>query len=160
MTRFVLAAAAAATLAGCAHSGHTCSSDSRPHDVIAEEAHGAYVDAINSNDTDAIMAVMTDDVVFMAPDTPRMVGKDAVRPWVAGYLEAFTTQWEKTTLEFVVCGEWAFEQYAYAHTDVSRENGDILVGAGKGLIVYHLDDDGVWRVARDAWNDDPALVGD
>ena len=155
MTRFVLAAAAAVVLAGCSTTQH----DSRSHDVIAKEAHGAYVDAINSNDLESIMAVMTDDVVFMAPDTPRMVGKDAVRPWVAGYLEAFSTQWEKTTLEFVVCGEWAFEQYSYAHTDAARDSGELTVGAGKGLIVYRLEDDGVWRVARDAWNADPAPGG-
>ncbi|MCA9291865.1 MAG: nuclear transport factor 2 family protein, partial [Phycisphaerales bacterium] len=105
-----------ALLGGCAASGHHAMPD-------VYDAHEDYVTAINANDVDAVMAMLTDDVVFMAPHEPRLVGKAAVRPWAEGYLAAYTIHWTKTTLEFVVSGDWAFEQYAYESADVPRDGG-------------------------------------
>lgn len=136
-------------LSACASSG-PIQSDER----IGHQAHEAYVSAINSNSIDTLLGMLTDDVVYMSPHEPRLVGKAAVRAWGKGYLDAFHIHWEKTTLEFVVCGEWAFEQYAYRATDTPRDGSEVLHDTGKGINIYHHDADGVWRVARDAWNSD------
>lgn len=146
-------------IGGCACS--TCVSDGDTHSAaeIGRTAHAAYVDAINTNDVDTIMAVMTDDVVFMPPHGPRMVGKDAIRPWVAGYVEAFDSRWIKTTLEFQLAGDWAFEQYSYESADTPKGGGETMRDTGKGLIIYRRESDGVWRVARDAWNSDLSAGG-
>ena len=123
----------------------------------AHEAHQHYVDAINSNDVERMLAMLTDDVVFLAPGAPPMIGKDTLRPWLTGYVEAFETRWDKPVEELVVCGEWAFERYSFSHVDTPRAGGDPIRGSGWGLLIYHLDADGVWRVARDAWgSDEPA----
>ena len=55
-------------------------------------------------------------------------------------------------IEFVVMGDWAFEQYAYTSTEIPRGGGLEVRDTGKGLIIYRRDADGTWRVARDAWN--------
>lgn len=120
----------------------------------SHEVHEAYVQAINSNDLDAMLEIMTDDVVFLAAQEPPMVGKDAVRPWLEGYLEAYKTHWDKPVLEFVVSGDWAFERYSYKSTDTPRGGGDIVEDTGWGLLIYHRDADGRWRVARDAFGPD------
>jgi len=126
-----------------------------PHsDPLAHAAHDAYVNAINSNDLERIMGMLTEDVVFMAPNAEPLVGKAAARPWVEGYVQAFKTRWDKPVKEFVVAGEWAFERYAYRSTDTPRAGGPVVEDTGWGLIVYHHDADGVWRVARDAWGSD------
>lgn len=100
------------------------------------------------------MAVMTEDVVFMAPNQPRLIGKAAVRPWVEGYIEAYRTRWTKTTLEMVESGDWAFEQYAYESVDTPRAGGRPIRDTGKGIMVYRRSADGRWLVAGDAWNSD------
>lgn len=128
-------------------------------DAAAHAAHAAYVDAINSNDLETLLAVLTDDVVFMAPNDKPYVGKDAVRPWLEGYLAAYRTHWDKPVQEFVVAGEWAFERYSYTSTDTPRAGGDPLVDTGWGFVVYHRDADGTWRVARDAWGQDHPPAG-
>ena len=131
----------------------------KPHaDPLAHAAHDAYVNAINSNDLERIMGMLTEDVVFMAPNAEPLVGKAAVRPWVAGYLQAFKTNWDKPVKEFVVAGEWAYERYAYRSTDTPRGGGPAVVDTGWGLIVYRHDADGTWRVARDAWGSDRPLT--
>lgn len=57
-----------------------------PADIKAIEkaAHDGYVAAINSNDVDTLMAVMTDDIVYQAPGAPEVVGKAAVWERIAG----------------------------------------------------------------------------
>src|SRR6478752_3964223 len=71
-------------------------------DAGAHHAHDAYVAAINSNNLDTLLGVLTDDVVFLSAHEPVMVGKAAVRPWLEGYLKAFKTHWDKPVQEFVV----------------------------------------------------------
>jgi tryptophan-rich sensory protein len=124
--------------------------------VDAHMVHQAYVAAINSNNLDAVLGMLTDDVVFMPPnDTPR-IGKRAVRPWIAAYLRTYRTHWDKPVQEFVVSGDWAFERYAYTSTGTPLQGGAPRVDTGWGFVVYHHDDDGNWRVARDAWGSDHA----
>lgn len=123
----------------------------------AQKAHEAYLAAINANDLDMFLATVTDDIVFIAPNAPAMEGKGVVGPWVGGYFEAVETAWEKTTVEFVVSGDWAFERYRYQVTDTPRGGGEAYQDTGNGINIYRRGDDGVWRVARDAWaTDQPA----
>jgi hypothetical protein len=63
-------------------------------DSSAHQAHQAYVTAINSNNLKTVLGMLTDDVVFMAPNDKPYVGKSAVRPWIAEYLKAYHTHWE------------------------------------------------------------------
>ncbi len=117
----------------------------------AHLAHENYVAAINSNNLESLLGMLTDDVVFMAPNDKPYAGKAAVRPWLAAYLKAYKTHWDKPVQEFVVNGEWAFERYSYTSTDTPQGAGAPVVDTGWGFVVYHHDADGRWRVARDGW---------
>jgi ketosteroid isomerase-like protein len=157
MLCFAFVFAATTVLSACASSDAGRTGSTRANAAV-HRAHDDFVAAINSNDLDAFLAMLTHDVVLMPPNGPRVVGEPAVRYWAQGYLTAFETHWVKTTLEFVVLGDWAFEQYAYESTDTPRDGGEILHDIGKGIIIYHREPDGVWRVARDAWNSDLPLT--
>jgi ketosteroid isomerase-like protein len=126
-------------------------------DAAAHQAHEAYLSAINSNSLQSLLAIVTNDVVFLSPNEPVLVGKDAVRAWSQEYLKVFTIHWDKAVSEFTVAGEWAFERYSYKQNDKPRGGGASVTDTGKGLIIYHRDADGKWRVARDAWNSDLPL---
>jgi ketosteroid isomerase-like protein len=133
--------------------------DSTARDSAAHRAHENYVRVINSNNIDSLMSMMTDDVVFLAADAKPIVGKAAVRLWADGYYKAFHTKWDKPVREFVVDRDYAFERYDYASTDTPVAGGKPVVDTGWGLVVYHRDPDGVWRVARDAFGPDHAPAG-
>ena len=139
-----------ASLAACSPSQPTPSTRSAS-DSAAHRAHQNYVDAINSNNLDSLLGMLTQDVVFLAANAPPMVGKAAVRPWLVDYHEAYRTHWDKPVQEFVVDGDWAFERYSYASTDSSRTDRSVVRDSGWGLLIYHRDADGKWRVARDAF---------
>lgn len=122
--------------------------------LAANKAHENYVRVINSNNVDSLMSMMTDDVVFLAAGSPPVIGKQAVREWVDGYVKAFHTHWDKPVQEFVVSGDFAFERYNYKSTDTPVAGGKDVVDTGWGLVVYHREPDGVYRVARDAFGPD------
>jgi hypothetical protein len=63
-------------------------------DAAAHAAHDAYIDAINSNNLDNFLATITDDLVYLPPNSAAIVGKSEVGPWVQGYFEAFHTMGE------------------------------------------------------------------
>ena len=123
-------------------------------DLAAHQAHEAYVTAINSNNLDSLLGMLTDDVVFLSAHEPVMVGKAAVRPWLQAYLTAYRTHWDKPVQEVVVSGNWTFERYSYTSTDTARAGGAVVRDTGWGLLLYHHDSDGKWRVARDAFGPD------
>jgi ketosteroid isomerase-like protein len=62
-------------------------SNTAANDAAAHQAHEAYVTAINSNNLDSLLCMLTDDVVFLSAHEPVMVGKAAVTPWLKGYLQ-------------------------------------------------------------------------
>jgi len=122
--------------------------------AIEAAAHDGYVTAINSNDTETLMGALTDNIVYQSAHEPEIVGKAAVRKWVADYFGAYQTKWVKTSIGFTVSGDWAFERYTYASTDTDRKTGAVTTDKGKGINIYHHDADGRWRVAIDGWSSD------
>jgi ketosteroid isomerase-like protein len=120
--------------------------------AIEQSARGAYVAAINSNNVDTLVASLTDDIVYQAPGAPEIVGKAAVRKWVADYFAAYRTKWEKTLAGVTVIGDWAFERYIYKSTDTDRKTGTVTIGLGKGINIFRHGTDRRWRVAVDGWS--------
>ena len=141
----------------CQPSGSETAAAPSAADSTAHLAHEAYTTAINSNNLDSLAGMFTDDVVFLAAHSPPIIGKPAVLEWAKGYLEAFNTHWDKKSEEFKVAGEWAFERYSYKSTDTPKAGGAPVEDTGWGLVVYHHDTDGKWRVARDAFSTEAAL---
>ena len=121
---------------------------------IETAAHEGYVTAINSNDVETLMADLTDDIVYQAPNEPEIVGKAAVRKWVADYFGAFRTSWQKTSIGFTVAGDWAFERYLYKSKDIDKKTGAVTTDHGKGVNIFRRGSDGKWRVAVDGWSSD------
>jgi len=121
-------------------------------DSAAHAAHDAYVNAINSNDVDALLRTVTDDIVYLPPNSPAIVGKQDVGQWVGEYFAAFDSKWVKTSVEFVVGDDLAYEWYTYQSTDTPRDGmGEVLDDSGNGINIYRRGDDGTWRVWRDMW---------
>jgi len=153
MRTVVILCTIAVLTAGCAAPASK-TSDTSASDAAAHKAHENYVRVINSNNIDSLSSMLTEDVVFLAAGEKPMVGKAVVRAWADGYLKAFHIKWDKPVQEFVVSGDYAFERYSYTSTDTPVGGGKGVVDTGWGLVVYHRDADGTWRVARDAFGPD------
>ena len=80
-----------------------------------------------------------------------MVGKEAIREYIRGYvtLPTFAVAHHIETVVVANSGDLAYATYSY-------EMGNPVAERGKDLTVYRKDDDGVWKVAIDMWSTDAA----
>ena len=118
----------------------------------ATELHHAYVAAINSNDTDRILALMSEDIVFQVPGEPELIGKAAVRGWAAGFFAAFEAQWDKTEHALAQSGDLAVSRYTYTAAYRSSEDGAEVGETGKGTCIYRREPSGEWLLMIDSWS--------
>ena len=157
--RVVLLLVATLSAASCGFGSRTKEDPSAAIETV-RKAHDGYVAAINTNKVDVWLATLGADVVYFVPNQHALVGKDAVGGWVRRYLQEVTTRWTKSVQDIQVNGDWAFGRYVYTASDSivihdpETEGGGTANDSGWGLVVYHRDGQGVWRVARDAWGSD------
>ena len=120
--------------------------------IPATDLHHNYVAAINSNDTDRILALMSEDVVFQVPGEPELVGKAAIAAWANGFFAAFEAAWDKTEHALEQSGDLAVSRYTYTARYRSREDGSELGEIGKGTCIYRRAPSGEWLLMIDSWS--------
>lgn len=114
--------------------------------------HHAYVAAINSNDTDRILALMSEDIVFQVPGEPELIGKSAIAAWAGGFFAAYEATWDKTEHALEQSGDLAVSRYTYTARFRSREDGSEMGEIGKGTCVYRRGGSGEWLLMIDSWS--------
>ena len=134
-------------------------------DPALVRAHKNYVNAINSNNTDRVMANYDKGAVVMQPDGPLVTGNGPIRKWVADYFRDFKTHWVKVSKVMWVAGDYGFDQGHDTAVDkpIKRNKAGTITGYGtpirqnvKGILIYKRQDDGEFKVYRDIWNSNVA----
>ena len=115
-------------------------------------AHKAYESAINSNDTDRVMAMLDKDAEILQPDGKLVTGRRNLRKWVSDYFKAFKTRWKKVATANWVCGDFGFDQGHDTAVDRPRNGGKPIRYDCKGILIYKRQKSGEWLVFRDIWN--------
>ena len=116
-------------------------------------AHYAYEDAINSNETDRVMAIYDKDAEILGPDGPIVSGRRNIRKWVAGYFKQYKTHWVKTPLKNFVAGEYGFDEGIDTAVDIPYAKGQPTIFWNcQGILIYKRQKNGDWLIFRDIWN--------
>ena len=121
-----------------------------PPEIV--RAHKNYVNAINSNETDRVLAMYDKDALVMQPDGPAVSGRRALRKWADDYFKAFNTRWTKRSLVMWMAGDYGFDQGIDSAVDKPRDGGPTLRYTVKGILIYKRQKDGEFLVYRDIWN--------
>ncbi len=105
-------------------------------------------------DWDAFLELLTDDVVFLPPDEPAVIGKAAA----ADFLNAFPiiTQYSATIESADGSADHAVVRSSWEGTLETEEGETRMVG--KRLATYRKEG-GRWRVATNCWNRDAPVGG-
>lgn len=111
-----------------------------------------HVAALNAGDGEAWAALFADDSVQMPPNAPANVGKESIRHWSTGLLNAFRVQFALTVDEVRVFGDWGFERGGYTISLVPAPGGPSMQDNGKYITLYRKSEEGRWQMARDIWN--------
>ncbi len=107
-------------------------------------------------DVEKLLAIRTDDIVYLVPGRPPIVGSDAVRK----YMEEVRRQldnwdmlgYEETWQEVQVVGDYAVEwgtlNVRAKPSDANRESAAVR----NIMQVLRRQPDGAWKIARVIWN--------
>jgi uncharacterized protein (TIGR02246 family) len=106
-----------------------------------------WMSASQAGDTDTVLSLMTDDVVFMVPGQEPF-GKAAFAS-ASQDMQGIRMEGTSEIRELQVLGDWA---YLRGHLQVSMTTpaGNTTRRAGYTLTILRKGADGKWRVARDA----------
>ncbi len=113
---------------------------------LSDEIMKAY----NEGDLEALMAIVAEDVVFMPPGEPALIGKEAMRNW--HNFDKISLDVNITVEEVQVLGDWAFIRDIWIGTVTQNESGEKFENNNKSLIILRRQPDGTWKMFYSMFN--------
>jgi len=114
-------------------------------DVIA-----TWLRATREGDVDTVLTLMTPDVVFLAPGQPPMQGREIFADSMRKAQHANAVEAVSEIAEIEVCGNLAYCRTRLSVTVTSRHGNTPTLRSGHTLSILRREQDGKWRIARDA----------
>jgi uncharacterized protein (TIGR02246 family) len=106
-----------------------------------------WMDATGRGDTQTVLGLMTDDVVFMVPGRDPF-GKEAFAN-TSDSTRGVQIEGTSEIEELQILGDWAYMRTRLSVTMTASEGAPVN-RAGRTLTILRKDADGRWRLARDA----------
>jgi uncharacterized protein (TIGR02246 family) len=113
--------------------------------------------AAEAGDLERVLSYWSDDAAVFPPGSPALLGKAAIREYVAQSLRTpgFRITWKTNDVRVAKSGDLA---YGVGTNRVSFDgpDGTPVVLEGKAVTVWRKDAAGAWKCVVDIWNDVPA----
>ena len=127
-------------------------------DVSAiQAASDKWVATYNENDWEALGELFTVDATMMPPNSPAVVGRDAIAAWEAEYETGFQIAFDVQEIEGE--GDIAYIR-GRSCVFIPLETGGYGVDVGKYLEIRKRDENGEWLIVTDIFNSDAAMGSD
>jgi uncharacterized protein (TIGR02246 family) len=119
------------------------------NEQAVSEVLAAYNAALNSSDTNAVMALYTDDGVFMPPYSQSAVGREAVRKAYDDVFAAIRLTVKFNVAEIVeMAPDWVFARTNSAGTTLTHATGKTSGEGNQELFIFRRDHGSKFRIAR------------
>jgi len=116
-------------------------------DVAAIKSLGTAMDQTTvAGDWDALLALMTEDVIWMISNSPAIYGRTACKLWLES-TGIIITGHKLEFHEIDGCGDIAYARGAYAETVTAEGFTETVEDTGKFLLIARRQTDGSWRIA-------------
>ena len=152
----ILLLAAVLAWVGCAGGRKPPAVDAAAITAVIDSLGRATNAAIAAKDTDAVVGRYADDAHLLAPNMPRVDGREAIRKGWVTMLSAPGTQLVLTSGQKIVsqAGDMVVDLGTYDYQGLDPKQKPVQ-DVGKYVSVYKQVD-GQWKMVVDAWNSDPA----
>jgi len=118
-----------------------------------DQGHKHFLNAMAANDTDGLLKVLAEDVVFYPPGSDPLQGHAAIRSWYDNVkTEALTESLSVPDREVVMAGDYGIETGHYRWTLKPVDGGDSFNATGYFTAIWKKQDDDSWKVVSDLWN--------
>lgn len=107
-------------------------------------------DATAAGDVDAILELMSEDVVFLVAGQEPMRGRQAFADGLRSLLETHRVESSGIVQEVVVSGEFGYSWTELKVAMWARAGGESTLRTGSTLSIFRKEPNGAWVLARDA----------
>ncbi len=111
-----------------------------------------YQSTVNDGDAAGFADLHTEDTIRMPPNSPALVGKDAIRSDSQAFVDQVVITLSNEVAEVEVTGDWAFVRGDWKATVTPKEGGQTAEESGKWLSIAQRQPDGSWKLHRHTWN--------
>lgn len=111
------------------------------------EVVSTWLEATKRGDTETVLGLMTDDVVFLVPGM-QPFGREAFAAASNG-MKGVRIEGTSDIRELQVLGDWAFIRN-HIRMSITPKGGATVQRSGWTLTLLRKEGDGRWRLARDA----------
>ena len=119
------------------------------------EARARLIHAMESDDLEALFAVLTADHVTMPPDGPSMSNSKELRAWHEQRISAYAISGNWASSEDLqLQGDWAIDSWRGLTVLTPRSGGSRIEMMTKGVWFWRRGPDDTWKLARSIWNGD------
>ena len=109
-----------------------------------------WLRATRQGDVETVLDLMTPDVVFLVAGQPAMHGREAFEQGLRGMLSTHAIESHSEIEEIEVAGDIAWCRTRLSVTITSKHGNTPMQRSGHTLSILRRDEDGKWRLARDA----------
>jgi len=121
-------------------------------------ADSAFMAAANAGDAEKMADVYAEDGALLAPNLPPQKGRDAVKAFWGGFLDAYSVRFEVASDTIEGRGDLAYNQGHYRFTAVPKAKGvPGVADEGKFLEILKKQPDGSWKYVVDMYSSNLAL---
>jgi uncharacterized protein (TIGR02246 family) len=109
-----------------------------------------WLRATREGDVDAVLDLMTPDVVFLVAGQPAMHGREAFEKVLRNMLSTHGIDSSSEIEEVAVAGDFAYCRTRLSVTVTSKHGATPMQRTGHTLSILRKGPDGRWQLARDA----------
>jgi uncharacterized protein (TIGR02246 family) len=129
--------------------------------IAAEEAairrtDADWLAAASAHDLDRILPFWSDDATILAPGTPAIIGKEAIRKYVAGAFATlgFSITWKTDKIEVSQAGDLAYSS-GTDRISVTTPDGKTVTEENRAVAIWKKQPDGSWKCVMDVMSPGP-----
>ena len=109
----------------------------------------AWLQASKAGDTEKVLTLMADHVVFLTPGQPPMRGKEAFAASQGAFLQNIELETSSEIQEIKVLGDWAYTWTNLTIVVTPKDGGKSVRRSGNTLSILRKEN-GRWTIYRDA----------
>ena len=119
------------------------------NEQVVTDVLAAYNQALNSSDTDPVMALYTPDGVFITPYSPSAVGLAEVHKAYEAVFTAIQLRVKLNVAEIIeMSPDWVFARTNSEGTTRTHATGKTSKEANQELFIFRKEKDGQFKIAR------------
>ena len=113
--------------------------------------------AAESRDLEKILSYWSEDASVFPPGSPALVGKDAIRAYIAQSLQipGFRISWKTNEVSVSASGDLAYG-IGTNRVSFTGPDGNPVTVEGRAVTVWRKDAASAWKCVVDIWNDVPS----